>query len=306
MLISRKEINNVEVFTGENDYIKFEIVPALGGKIISVYNNKLDKEFLWRNENLKLETHRPGADYDSNFFGGIDELIPNDIPENIDSIDYPDHGELWTTALGYDVQEDKIAVFGTLALSGLSYKKIISLEASSPVINLEYTIRNESTSTRNFLWKLHAALVVESGDKLISDAKKAKVVDLDYSRFKTLDEFTWPDIENTNASLVPDKNNTTDFFYLYDINTSRMCMESNKENHLFSYDYDKNIFPYQWYFASYGGFLHHYTAILEPCTSMPISVNEAKKLGQCTVLEPGQEINTVVKIYAGENVGYYE
>jgi hypothetical protein len=41
-----------------------------------------------------------GADYDSNFYGGIDELIPNDIPENIDGIDDPDHGELWTTPFG--------------------------------------------------------------------------------------------------------------------------------------------------------------------------------------------------------------
>ncbi len=91
MTISRKEINNVELFTGENDHIKFEIVPAAGGKIISVYNKKLDKEFLWRNADLLLETHKRGADYDSNFIGGIDELIPNDIPENIDGVYYHDH-----------------------------------------------------------------------------------------------------------------------------------------------------------------------------------------------------------------------
>lgn len=302
MIISRKEINNVELFAGENNHIKFEIVPAAGGKIISVYNKKLDKEFLWRNADLLLETHKPGADYDSNFIGGIDELIPNDIPENIDGVDYPDHGELWTTALDYELLQDKISVFGKLELSGLYYRKIISLEANTPTINLQYTIRNESTSTRNFLWKLHAALHAEGGDKLITNAMKARVVDPDYSRFTTLTEFTWPDIENTNASLIPEKNNTTDFFYLYDIDTPQIGMESNNGNHLFSYSYDNNVFPYQWYFASYGGFLNHYTSILEPCTSMPISLNEAKRLKQCTVLEPGQEINTIVKIYAGENI----
>lgn len=302
MIISRKGINNVEVFTGENDHIKFEIVPGAGGKIISIYNKKLDKEFLWRNTNLQLETHKPGADYDSNFLGGIDELVPNDIPENIDGIDYPDHGELWTTALDYELKEGKISVFAKLELSGLHYKKTISLEQNAPIIIIEYTIRNESNSTRNFLWKLHAALHVEGGDKLITNAKKAQVVDPDYSRFKMLNEFAWPDIENTDASLVPEKNNTTDFFYLYDIHAPRMGLESNKGNHLFSYSYDNNIFPYQWYFASYGGFLNHYTTILEPCTSMPISVNEAERLAQCTVLEPGEEINTIVKIYAGENM----
>lgn len=137
MTISRKEINNVELFTGENDHIKFEIVPAAGGKIISVYNKKLDKEFLWRNADLLLETHKPGADYDSNFIGGIDELIPNDIPENIDGVDYPDHGELWTTALDYELLQDKISVFGKLELSGLYYRKIISLNDNSPILRIK-------------------------------------------------------------------------------------------------------------------------------------------------------------------------
>jgi hypothetical protein len=32
---------------------------------------------------------------------------------------------------------------------------------------------------------------------------------------------------------------------------------------------------------------------------MPISVNEAAKLGQCSVLEAGQALETQVTIYAG-------
>ena len=302
MIFSRSHINEIETFTGENDHIKFEIVPAAGGKIISVYNKYLRKEFLWRNKNLLLQTHQPGADYDTNFFGGIDELIPNDIPENIDSIAYPDHGELWTTSLDYELFEDRISVYGKLKLSGLYYKKTVHLEANSPVIYLEYTIKNETNFNRNFLWKLHAALIIEEGDKLVTGAQKARVADPDCSRFMNLNEFKWPLIENTDASIVPLKNKSVDFFYLYDIEQPEMKLLSGKDNHLFSYTYDKKVFPYQWYFASYGGFLNHYTAILEPSASMPMSVNDAKNLGQCTALKPGEEINTVVRIYAGENI----
>jgi len=302
VIISRKHINGVEVLTGENDHIKFEIVPAAGGKIISIFNKDLKKEFLWRNANLLLETHQPGADYDANFIGGIDELLPNDIPETVDSIAYPDHGELWTTPLNYELLQEKISVFGKLNLCGLYYKKTISLAHNLPLINMEYTIRNESNSDRNFLWKLHAALAIEERDKLITSASKAKVVDPDYSRFKDMNEFKWPVIENEDASIIPPKNNSIDFFYLYDIEKAEMDLLCKGKTNLFRYRYDKNIFPYQWYFASYGGFLNHYTAILEPATSMPISINEAKQLKQCTVLQPGQEINTLVQIYAGENI----
>jgi hypothetical protein len=40
-------------------------------------------------------------------------------------------------------------------------------------------------------------------------------------------------------------------------------------------------------------------AILEPCTTMPLSVSEAAALGQCSVLESGEELSTQVEIYAG-------
>ena len=301
MTISRNTINAIESFTGENDHIKFEIVPAAGGKIISVFNKQLQKEFLWSNKDLLLQIHEAGADYDSNFYGGIDELLPNDIPENIDGIDYPDHGELWTTFLDHELKEDSITVSGKLKRSGLYYKKTIRLDANKPVIYLEYKIRNDADVQRNFLWKLHAALDIKEGDQLVTTAKKGKVVDPAYSRFSNLHEFNWPIIEDKDASLVPQKNNTVDFFYLYDAAQPAMNFLSEGGNHLFRYQYDKKIFPYQWYFASYGGFLNHYTAIIEPCSSMPMSVNNAKALHQCTVLEPGEEINTLVSIYAGKN-----
>lgn len=301
MVIYKEHIDEVEILTGENDVVKFKIAPASGGKIVSIYNKQLDKEFLWQNENISLQQHLTGADYDTNFYGGIDELIPNDIPENIDGIDYPDHGELWTTPLYYETKQDSITVFGKLPLSELLYKKTVTLDAKAPLIHLHYTIKNTAAAPRNFLWKLHAALAIETGDKLVTDAQKAKVVDPAYSRFTNLNQFNWPVIEGIDASIVPLNNNSTDFFYLYDMEQAEMIFLSNKQKHLFRYRYDKKVFPYQWYFASYGGFLNHYTVILEPSSGMPISVNDAKSMKQCAVLKPNEEIETMVSIYAGEN-----
>jgi hypothetical protein len=42
-----------------------------------------------------------------------------------------------------------------------------------------------------------------------------------------------------------------------------------------------------------------YTVILEPCTTMPISVNEAIRGGRCSRLLPGEVLETDVSIYAG-------
>jgi hypothetical protein len=299
MKFSHFKINGIDMISGENDFLCYAIAPAVGGKITSIFNKELKKEFLWTNENIPLQQHLTGADYDSNFFGGMDELLPNDIPETINGIAYPDHGELWTTVLDYRLENDKVSVFGKLNKSGLTYKKTVRLETNAPMIYLDYTIKNESYSIRNFLWKLHAALSIEPGDRLLTSARKARVVDPGYSRFTNLNEFDWPIIENSNASLVPEKNSSIDFFYLYDNEIAEMNF-LGKNDSLFSLHYNQTVFPYQWYFASYGGFLDHYTAILEPCSSMPMSVNDAAHLNQCTTLKPGQQLKTTVKIYAGK------
>lgn len=300
MAISRKIIDGTEALTLGNDLLQTTIVPSMGGKLISVYNLKLKREFIWLNKDLPIRSHAPGSDYDAHFIGGIDELIPNDIPETIDSVAYPDHGELWTTPLEYEVRENALSLSGKLKLSGLHYHKSVRLDDVKPVIHLDYQIKNESGSTRNFLWKLHAALIIEAGDRLVSPAVHGKVVDPEYSRFGYMNAFKWPRIENTDASIVPAKNNSVDFFYLYDLKSPRMHWISRDKTCSFGYLYDPEVFPFQWYFASYGGFLDHYTAILEPCSSMPILVNDAKKKKQCTVLQPGETLQTSVQIFAGE------
>mgnify|MGYP001549335612 CR=1 FL=1 len=299
MGISIKKIDGAEALILKNDLLQTTVVPSMGGKLISVYNRKLHREFIWLNKNLPIRSHATGADYDSNFIGGIDELIPNDIPETIDSVSYPDHGELWTTALDYEVRGNDLTVSGKLKLSGLHYRKTIRLDDLKPVIHLDYQIKNESGNIRNFLWKMHAALIIETGDRLVTPAVHGKVVDPAYSRFTDMDEFKWPLIENTDAAIVPEKNNSVDFFYLYDIPSPHMHWIDKNKTCSFGFIYDQKVFPYQWYFASYGGFLDHFMAVLEPCSSMPILVNEAKKMNQCSRLNPGETIQTTVQIFAG-------
>lgn len=133
-MISSSVTNGIEILTTESDHLIFSIAPSLGGKITSIYNKKLDKEFLWTNEKMPLKIYSPGADYDSNFFGAIDELIPNDITETVDSIAYPDHGELWRTVLKSQVADEKITVYGKLELSGLYYSKTIYPDPNNPML----------------------------------------------------------------------------------------------------------------------------------------------------------------------------
>lgn len=301
-MVYKKKDGSLTVLVLENDFLRVELVPALGGKISSIYNKYLDKEFLWHNNELDLELLETGADYDANFWGGVDELLPNDIPEKVDGINYPDHGELWTTELDYNLLDNKVVLSNVLTLSALCYSKVVYLESDSPRIVLKYNIKNTAAETRHFLWKMHAAVRISEGDYLSSSARKARIVYPSSSRFSDENAFNWPMIENKDASIVPSKEGTMDFFYLYETLKGEMAMVNEQGKHRFAYEYDKEVFPYEWYFASFGQFKGHYVAILEPASAMPVSVAEAAALKQCAVLEPNEEINTIVKIYAGLNL----
>lgn len=289
-----------------NDQLQLTVVPLMGGKISSIFNKSLNVEFLWINKHIPFAPLPAGSEYDPNFIGGIDELIPNDIPEHIDGISYPDHGELWTTPLAHKWEGDHLTMEGLLPLSGLYYRKTVRLDTHQPFIYLDYTIRNDSGKPRHFMWKLHAALQITAGDELLTPATRAQVVDPAYSRFgDRSDWFDWPYPDgSTNAAIVPGKENSMDFFYLAEADRGFMGMANKRNDTLFAYDYDRAVFPYQWYFASYGGFLDHYTAILEPCTNMPIMVADAIAKNQSAVLTPGASIDTRVRIFAGDKTKY--
>ena len=96
-------LDGVPLVRLESEHLQVDVAPGIGGRIVSLREKAGGHEFLWRNERLRLQRVAPGSTYDPNFYGGIDELLPNDIPERIDGVDCPDHGELWTMALETEV-----------------------------------------------------------------------------------------------------------------------------------------------------------------------------------------------------------
>lgn len=292
-------IDETPIVRVENDFLQVDVAPGVGGRIVNLLEKSSNHQFLWHNAALKLEKLNPGDQYDPNFYGAIDELIPNDIPEVINGVACPDHGELWTAPLDFQVDGETLVLTGTLPIFGLGYERRMTLASEGPFVHFDYRIENVSGARREFLWKLHSALKVGAGDRIVCPARIAVVGDPEYSRWSSTEPFEWPRIEGQRADLIPEKDGTMDFLYLYELEKGQIAWESADKTLTFAYEFDLNVFPYAWMFASFGGFDDHYMAILEPCTTMPISVNEAAKLGQCSVLEAGQVIETRVAIYAG-------
>ena len=358
-------VDQTPVVRLENHFLRVDVAPGIGGRIVHVQDKGTGYEFLWHNERLRLERSAPGSAYDPHFYGGVDEVLPSDVPEFFNGVMNADHGELWTLPLDSRMDGDALALAGVLPSCGLAYERRLSLKADEPVIFLDYRLENRADGRRIFLWKMHAALHIEPGDQIVCPARKASVADPQWSRWgadeyiRDVEPFSWPCVglgglsqtphcvgglpEGTvgrprgqavtdpplawgacrpvpaspwsssasvtdpplawgacrRADLIPPPDGTTDFIFLYDLQDGTMGWRSHSRGLEFTVHFDRRVFPYACYFASYGGLDGHYTAILEPCTAMPVSVNEAARLGQCSSLEPGEQIVTRVTIYAG-------
>lgn len=287
----------------ENDLLKVVAAPEVGGRIVSIYNKETGYEFLWKNAALPLVRNEPGAPYDPNFYGGIDELLPNDLPEVITGIEVPDHGELWTMPLDYNVEDREIVMSCTLPRTGISYNRRMKLSVGKPEIITSYRLINPGSSSIPFLWKLHAALSIAEGDRILCDCKNAFPLDLEWSRCTREGSFDWPCFDNLDMSIIPPLNDTNEFLCLTGLKTGCIAWERPSDRLRFTYTFDKNLFRQCWLFASFGKFDGHYTAILEPCTSRLLSVSKASEQDACTVLGPGETLETTVVTYAGRSDG---
>ncbi len=283
--------DNVKVEVLENDALRVAVAPSIGGRVVSLVHRPGGREFLWRNPRLSLKCCAPGSGYDPNFYGGMDELLPCDVPETINGIACPDHGELWTLPLAAERVGGSLNLHGRLPRFGLDYQRRMRLEGNRLVC--DYRIANPAATERQFMWKLHAALAVQPGDRIRCPARTARAADPAWSRRKSPVPFAWPDADGLDLSLVPVPDGSTEFLFLYDLAEGRMALEA-KDGASLECRFDRDVFPCCWYFASHGAMDGAFTGVLEPCTTMPLRVNEAAGNGFCSRLGPGEKLETTV------------
>jgi hypothetical protein len=287
--ISHTQWDGVPAVVLENESLRVVVAPSIGGRIVSLVHYPGNREVLWRNPRLKLAPCAPGAAYDPNFYGGIDEVIPGDLPETINGIACPDHGELWTLALQAEERGDALILSGRLPLFGLDYRRTMSLEANRLICR--YEIVNRSGAERQFMWKMHAAIAVRPGDRVVCPAATAQAADVEWSRRKSASPFRWPVADGFDMSVVPAPDGTTEFLCLNGIGGGSMGIES-ADGAAITCSFDPAVFPCCVYFASHGAMSGAYTAVLEPCTAMPLSVNAAARSGLCSRLKDGESLAT--------------
>lgn len=265
----------------ENEFLRIATDPEHGGRITGFQDKKSGTELLWYDP-ARLPIN-PELDYDGNFAGGMDELLPNDPPED----GFPDHGELWTLPLDCRTDGDTLALHGKLPLCGLDYRRTMRLEGKSLIS--EYRIESRADRPLDFLWKLHAALQIAPGDVLEVPAHCVQAADPgNWSKAQDGMPRRWP-----GTYAVPEMDGTSDFFYLTDLAGNELRLR-RADGTVFACQFDPAVFRCVWIFASFGRLNGSRTLIMEPCTNYPGTLAEARRQQVCASLAPGEVLQTAV------------
>lgn len=158
--------------------LSLTIVPELGGKISSLRDLRNGREWLWTNERLPYRKHTYGSSYvkeaDS---GGWDECFPSTAacsyplaPQQGKII--PDHGEIWSQewvagVSGDDSSQWSIRTEAVGTILPYTFERTITVAFDSPVLHIDYCVKNHSDAPLAFIWSSHPLLRLEPGMRLL-------------------------------------------------------------------------------------------------------------------------------------------
>ncbi len=302
--------NGFEHIVLENDLIRAEFLPAIGGKMIKLINKKTGTDFLFPPQRPYKQAYH-GAPFEKYDTSGFDECFPTVeacelVTKSEMKIKFPDHGQLWSRA--WDTQVIGAETF-MRTVKGVnwnySFKKYITLEENRLVI--DYEIENKEEEPLPYIWSAHPLLNVEQDDEiyLTDDVKKVMV---NWSSCQDIgnsgDELTWPMLDKTNdyskvQSLEFGKAVKLFSERLNEPGWAALHKPKSKESFLISFDSKKNPFMGIW--LCYGGWpvdaeQKHLTIALEPTNGRPDSLARAFENGECGILNYNEKHNWKIEL----------
>lgn len=290
------------VLTLESSALQVELDPDRGGNIHSI---RTPESSNWLFYDPTRAPTGPGQAlaYDDVWCGGFEELFPNDAPCVFDGRTLPDHGELWNASLAVvSTGERSVQLRRECTSVPATFEKHIRLDPRGPSLAIDYKVTNTGTVPLSFLFKLHPAMAIEPGDRILLPGGTVTPVDPAFGTNYGGGAASWPMVPDRaggtlDLSRVPSRESRRqEFVYVKDIPAGWCGLERASSGERIVFTFPLSVFPYCWLFLTYGGWREYYTAVLEPCTNMPKDLNEARSAGQCAVLAPGAHLACTVNI----------
>ncbi len=208
--LSESEWQGFRALSLDNGLLRAVVLPDLGGKIVSLWQHRTQREWLWHNPDLSLAAGHYDGDYVRCFdTGGMDECFPS-----VASCHYPhwpwagtripDHGELWALPWHVQVFEDASVIELRMRVHGVRFpyrfERVIWLEAGHAALRFSYRVENLSPFPFSFLWSSHPVLALEPGMRVLLQPQPMRVYGSPGERLGRFgDVLTWPTIKDDHG-----------------------------------------------------------------------------------------------------------
>ena len=288
-----------EMVTLTTDRLAVTVSPTLGGRITEITDLAQGRQWLWRNHRVPMGPVDQGAHYDDVWQGGFEELFPNDAPTEIEDLELPDHGELWSIAwdvVGQDVTNLTMSARGPA--TGVDVTK--TLEIDGPELTVRYRLDHQGAGLLPHMFKLHPAIAVNEHCTLDLPGGSVEKVEAGFGNLLpdgTTDE-RWPTGSNLDRCRPADSA-TNEFVYVSELGAGWCGVTDAAAGSWLRFDYPLDVFPFTWLFISYGGWNGHNVVVLEPCTNYPKDLHAARANGTAAQLTPGVPIEFSVGVTVG-------
>jgi hypothetical protein len=323
-LITNGTLKGLRTVVLENQKLRITVLVDKGTDIWEFLYKPLDIDFMWRSPmQLRNPAHFVPSSASSwgfwyDFYeGGWQEILPSGgIPSSFMGAEFGLHGESSTIPWEFRVITDTpyqvtVAFWVRLYRSPFYIEKKLTLTGSSSILTIEETLINEGVEPIPLMWGHHPAIGIPFlDDSCTIDTDAATVhtlpdLSFETQRFPPGIEFDWPvgisrNGARTDLSRVPSPHNkTADMLFLSGFKQGWYAI-TNQNLHLgFGLCWDKEIFPYLWFWQVCGGSLGYpwygrtYNMALEIFTSRPkAGLAGAVDDGSAIWLEPGDGIQT--------------
>ena len=300
-MITEKLWKNRRAVQLENDEVRAVILPELGGKIASFCLKKTDFELLFQNcgEYKRPELYSQFADFDAS---GFDDAFPCIDSETIHiegrEIKYPDHGEVWTMPLDYEISGGTVVLSGKSRILPYSYQKEINIERNK--MTVKYAIGNTGSYPFPYIWTMHC-LIRCTEDMRISLPEETKFVE-NVMESRHLGPagtiHAYPKTTDLNGQafyldrvLPRNALNCEKYYVSGRVRKGECGVYYPGRGANFTISYDAQKLPYLGFWVTEGGFRGDYNCALEPSTGYYDSVSIARKNNALSQLAPGEKLN---------------
>jgi hypothetical protein len=285
----------------ENGSLAFDVVPALGGKVLHVVDKRRDRNVLWRHPRILPHAAPIQANVDDHFSGGWDEVFPTGAPsQNRYGDELPYLGELWTLALEHRIEErgpERVVLVleGETPITPARWTRTVTVEGDAPVVALDTRIENTGYLPFDFNWGSHAALAVRPGFRVDVPATKGRIDDAGGGALGEVGEtFEYPllragsEREVDIRRVLPPETGAYALFILEGLRAGWVAGTDMEARAGFGIVFDPEVHRAIWQWTVYGGFRGWYHVIVEPWVAGPPALADAVAAGTARTLEPGE------------------